>query len=509
MDKILVFDTTLRDGEQSPGASMDIPQKLEIAYCLAEMGVDVIEVGFPISSPKQFFASKLIAQKVKGVTITGLARALHNDIDRAVDALKYADNFRIHTFLASSPIHREFKLKKSKEEILNMTKKAVSYARNLAPEVEFSPEDATRTELDFLAQLVEVAITSGATTINIPDTVGFTTPFEMYNIITYLKNKVPNIDKCILSVHCHNDLGLAVANTLSAISAGAKQVEVTINGIGERAGNAALEEVVIALTIRKDIWKIESNINKEKIYPTSKLLSNIIGFPIPRNKAIVGENAFAHEAGIHQDGILKHRATYEILTPEQVGRQRNNIVLGRHSGLHGLISKLKELHIHIDEDSIPKIYKKFSNIADKKKEVYDEDLIALISEVTQEPTKIIELKKLEVFVSPDIVPNAMVKMKNAKNESVEFRAEGDGPIDAIFSSIAQAIEEKIKLIEFHVNAVTPGKDAVGEAVVVININGIEYSGHAHSTDILQASADAYIAAINRYLIIILYKEEGE
>lgn len=499
-DKVIIFDTTLRDGEQSPGASMDITQKLEIAYCLAEMGVDIIESGFPVSSHKQFEASQLIAKEVRSCTIAGLARALHKDIDMAADAIKDAENPRIHTFIATSPIHRKYKLQKSKEDVIRMTKEAVLYARNKCAEVEFSAEDATRTELDFLVAVVETAISAGASTINIPDTVGYTTPDEIFKIFTYLKNNVSNIDKCILSAHNHNDLGLAVANTLSAIKGGARQVEVTINGIGERAGNAALEEVVMALDVRYDTWQIKSRINTEKIYPTSKLLSNTIGFPIPRNKAVVGDNAFAHEAGIHQDGVLKHSATYEILTPEKIGRKRNSIVLGRHSGLAGLTGKLKELNIHVDETKIPEIYEKFSELADKKKEIYDEDLYALISTITQERKKFIELIKLEVFITPNTTPKAKIEISNQKQEIVTMESQAEGPIDAIFTSIANSCDFKIKLIQYHVNAVTPGKEAVGEAAVVLLIEDNEYTGRGASVNILEASADAYIAAINNYLI---------
>lgn len=498
-EKIIVFDTTLRDGEQSPGASMDIPQKLEIAHCLAEMGVDVIESGFPISSKKQFEASKLIAEEIKACTIAGLARAVTADIDAVAEALKDADNPRIHTFLATSPIHREYKLKKTKEEIIAMVLKAVSYARNKCAEVEFSAEDATRTELDFLAQVVETAIGAGATTINIPDTVGFTTPDEIFAMFTYLKNNVPNIDKCILSAHNHDDLGLAVANTLSAIKAGVRQVEVTINGIGERAGNAALEEVVMALEVRSDILNIKTDIITEKIYPIATLLSNTIGFPIPRNKALVGENAFAHESGIHQDGILKNSATYEILTPEKIGRKRNSIVLGRHSGMAGFKSKLEELNLHVDALKIPELYEKFSILADTKKEIYDEDLYSLISSVSKGQQNILALEKLEVFLSPDTIPKSKVVIAHLNNELISMESEGDGPVDAIFSSIAKSCDFEIELLEYHVHAATPGRDAMGKAVVMLHINGHEYNGRANSVDILRASAEAYIAAINNYL----------
>ncbi len=499
MNDIRIFDTTLRDGEQSPGASMSIAQKLTLAHRLADMGVDVIEAGFPISSAEQFQATQRIAQEVRTSTIAGLARAVEKDIDAVYETVKDAVFPRIHVFLASSPIHREYKLKKSKEEVLAMTEKAVSYARNKCADVEFSPEDATRTELDFLAQVVEIAIKAGATTVNIPDTVGYTTPGEMAKIIRFLKENVANIDKAVISTHCHNDLGLGVANSLAAVEAGARQIEATINGIGERAGNAALEEVVMALEVRKDVWNVSHNIKTEHLYPVSKLMSTMIGFPIPRNKAIVGENAFAHEAGVHQDGVLKHRETYEIMNAQMIGRETSSIVLGRHSGLHGLTSRLRALGLELESKNMDELYKKFSQLADKKKEVYDEDLYALVNDVRNDEKQLYELVDVKVFLNADAAPKANVTI-NAPEGSKTCEETGDGPVDAIFSAIAKACGRKVTLKEFHINAITPGTDALGETMVIVSIDGNDYTGRYSSTDILHASAHAYLSAINNYVL---------
>ncbi len=498
MEQVKVFDTTLRDGEQSPGASMDIEQKVKIAHSLADMGIDVIEAGFPISSPKQFNATQLISQQVRNATITGLARAVQKDIDQAAKALEPAAKPRIHTFLASSPIHRQYKLKKSKEEIIDIATWAVAYAKKRCAEVEFSPEDALRTEKDFLAQIVQAVIEAGADVVNIPDTVGYATPTEVYDYIHYLKEHVKNIDAITISIHCHDDLGLATANTLSAIKAGARQAEVTVNGIGERAGNAAMEEVITGLGIRKDYWGVETHVDHKKIFSISKLVSSTIGFPIPRNKAIIGENAFAHEAGIHQDGILKHRSTYEILTPDYVGRTSKNIVLGRHSGLHGLRNRLQYLNIHVEEQQIQEIYQKFLEIADKKKEIYDTDLIVIASSfIENNQSQFFKIEDFSMFLTPGTDPKAVVSI-SYKGTIKKAEASGDGPIDAIFSAISSLVEYTIVLEEYHVTAISPGTNALGEAVAVTSINNRECIGRASSTNILEASVQAFIHAINHY-----------
>jgi 2-isopropylmalate synthase len=380
VERIIIFDTTLRDGEQSPGASMSIEQKLEIAGQLARLGVDVIEAGFPISSPHQMEGVKLISHEVRGPIIAALARAVEKDIDCAAEALSAAEHPRIHTFLATSPIHMEFKLRKSPDEVVAMAVKAVRHARNKVAEVEFSPEDGTRSEVPFLCRILEKVIDAGARIINIPDTVGYSVPWEYAEFLKKVMEGTPNFDKAVLSVHCHNDLGLAVANSIAAVRIGARQVEVTVNGIGERAGNAALEELVMALNVRKDDLPYTTGINTRQIWNTSRLVANTIGFPIPRNKPITGENAFAHESGIHQDGVLKKRETYEIMTPESVGRDASQLVLGRHSGLHGFRTRLSELGISVTDEEAKKAYERFLEIADRKKEVYDDDLYVIVAD---------------------------------------------------------------------------------------------------------------------------------
>jgi 2-isopropylmalate synthase len=497
MDKIDIFDTTLRDGEQSPGASMSLEQKIEIGQQLAHMGVDIIEAGFPVSSPIQFEACKTIAKEVKGPTIAVLSRTLKKDLDAAYEAVKGAEKSRIHTFIASSPIHMEYKLKKSPEEVLEMAEFAVKYARNLVPEVEFSPEDATRSEMSFLCRLIEKAIAAGASVINIPDTVGYSIPEEFGNFIKTIRENVSNIDKAVISVHCHNDLGLGVANTLMGVINGARQVEVTINGIGERAGNAALEEFIMQLYVRKDILPFKTNINEKQIYNASRLVSNIIGFPIPRTKPITGDNAFSHEAGIHQDGILKHRQTYEIMTPESVGREATQIVLGRHSGKHGFTKRLKELGLKLSEEDITTAYEAFLKVADKKKEVYDDDLFVIISDSLGHDSDTFILEYFNIISGNTSVPTATVRIRLGK-EIKEEAATGDGPVDAIFNSIDRILGIKAKLHEYLVQAVTPGREAMGEVTISLIIHNRKYVGRGSSTDILEASAKAYVSAMNQY-----------
>jgi len=497
MERIIIFDTTLRDGEQSPGASMSMEQKYELAAQLGRLGVDVIETGFPVSSPHQFEASRLIAQKVKGPTIAALARALEKDLDSAYEAIKPAERRRIHTFLASSPIHMQHKLKKKPEEVLEMARKAVRYARNLVDDVEFSPEDASRSELPFLCRLIEEVIKAGATTINIPDTVGYAIPTEFGAFVRSIMTGVPNMDKAVLSVHCHNDLGLAVANSLAAVQNGARQVEVTVNGIGERAGNASLEELVMCLNVRRDLLPFSTGIDTKLLYNSSRLLSTIIGFPIPRNKPIVGENAFAHESGIHQDGVIKHRATYEIMTPADVGRDASTLVLGRHSGLHGFSQRLAELGLELGEEERQKAYQRFLELADRKKEVYDDDLYVLVMEEIGENPDTYRLEYFNVQSGNRAVPTATIRL--AFGDGVlEEAATGDGPVDAVFNAIDRATGIEVTLLEFNVHAVTPGRKAMGEVSVSVEIEGRRFSGRGSSTDILEASARAYLNAVNRY-----------
>lgn len=497
MNKIHIFDTTLRDGEQSPGASMSIEQKHEIAVQLERLGVDIIEAGFPISSPHQYNACKMVAERLKNPVIAALARTVEKDIEIAAEAIEKANHPRIHTFIASSPIHMQYKLKKQPEEVITMATNAVRIARNKVAEVEFSPEDATRSDLQFLMTLIEAVIDAGATIINIPDTVGYAIPDEFGRFIKQIMEGVPNMDKAVLSVHCHNDLGLAVANTISAVIQGARQVELTINGIGERAGNAAMEEFVMSMNVRKDLLPFTVDINTSQIFNTSRLVSNIIGFPIPRNKPIVGENAFAHEAGIHQDGVLKHSQTYEIMTPQSVGRESSSIVLGRHSGKHGFKKRLQELGLFLHDKEIESAYSRFLHISDRKKEVYDEDLYVIVSEELGRDLATYSLEYFNIISGNMSVPTATVKIKS--EESIrEEAATGDGPVDATFRAIERVTGIEATLLEYVVQAITPGKQAMGEVSVTVIIEGKKYIGRGSSTDILEASARAYVNALNRY-----------
>ncbi len=497
MDKIDIFDTTLRDGEQSPGAAMNVEQKYEIALQLEKLGVDVIEAGFPVSSPQQFEGCKLISERIRGVTVAALCRSVKKDIDLAAESIKTAVQPRIHTFLSTSPIHMDYKLKKKPDEVYEMAVEAVKYARNLCAEVEFSPEDATRSKMDFLCRIVEGVIEAGATVVNIPDTVGYTVPEEFHAMISEIRQRVPNIDKAKLSVHCHNDLGLAVANTIAAIQAGARQAEVTINGIGERAGNASLEELVMALNVRKDALPYTTSIDTTHIYNTSRLLSRIIGFPIPRNKAIVGDNAFAHEAGIHQDGVLKYRQTYEIMTPQTVGRTDSKIVLGRHSGLHGYSKRLEDLAITLNEDELKHTYERFLQIADRKKEIFDEDIFAIVSDELGRHLSTMTLEYFNIISGNTAIPTATVRITDGET-TYEEASTGDGPVDAIFRAIEKAVGIQSSLEEYNVQAVTPGKQAVGEVSVIIRVEGRQFSGTGSSTDVLEASARAYVSALAQH-----------
>ena len=498
-EKILIFDTTLRDGEQSPGASLNITEKLEIAKQLAKLGVDIIEAGFPISSSGDFEAVKLVAKEVKGPIIAGLARAKEEDIKRAWDAVKYSPKPRIHVFLATSKIHMKYKLKKAKKEILRLAVEGVKYAKKLTDDVEFSPEDASRTEPRFLHQVVEAVIDAGATTVNIPDTVGYATPVEFGKLIRGIKEEVPNISQAVISVHCHNDLGLAVANSLSAILNGATQVECTINGIGERAGNASLEEIVMALRTRKDFFNKATGIKTREIYKTSRLVSGLTGIPVQPNKAIVGANAFAHEAGIHQHGVLAKRLTYEIMTPQSVGIAETKLVLGKHSGRHAFRRRLEELgYTDLSREYLNKAFMRFKDLADKKKEVFDEDLEAIIEDEVRMIPDTFVLEDMEIRSGTKVTPEARIRIKR-KGKIVEERATGDGPVDACYKAIDKITRIKCKLIDYALRGVTGGKEALGEVIVKIESKRETITGHGASTDIIEASVKAYLNAMNRLI----------
>jgi len=501
-EKIIIFDTTLRDGEQSPGASLSVAEKLEIARQLAILGVDIIEAGFPVSSPAQFEATKFVAEQVAGPVIAALARASDKDIEAAGKAIAPAKKKRIHTFIATSSIHMKYKLKKSSDEVLKMAVEAVKYAKTFTDDVEFSPEDACRSEMPFLIEILTAVIEAGATTLNIPDTVGYILPYEYGRIIAQLKADVPGIDRCIISTHCHNDLGMAVANSLAGIRNGARQVECTVNGIGERAGNAALEEIVMAIYTRADFFgkgdpKTVLNIKTKEIYRTSQLVSRLTGFVIQPNKAIVGANAFAHEAGVHVDGMLKERSTYEIMTPESIGLGGSKMVLGRHTGRHGFVERCKQIGFKLNKEEIELAYQRFLEIADKKKEVFDEDIMAVINdEIRVVVEKVYELEYLHVACGTGTLPTASVKMK-VRGEVKMAAAYGDGPVDAAYEAIREATGLSPKLVDYSIRAVTSGKEALGEAMVKITEDGRTFIGRGISTDIIEASAKAYVDAINR------------
>jgi len=496
--KITIFDTTLRDGEQSPGASMTVEQKIEMAEALDRLGVDRIEAGFPVSSPVQFNAVQRIGAALKNATVVGLARCRKTDIDAVRDSLAGCPNKMIHVFIATSPLHMKHKLQMSEEQVLSSITEHISYARNQGFElIEFSPEDATRSDWDFMIKALKTAVAAGANTLNIPDTVGYAMPDEFGGWMTRLKNEIPKLgDSILLSAHCHNDLGVAVANSLAAIKAGANQVEVTLNGIGERAGNASLEELVMCLNVRRDLWGIQTGIKTEFLYPTSKLLQNITGLLTPRNKPIFGDNVFSHEAGIHQHGVLKHRETYEIMDPAHIGRNRESLVLGRHSGKHALKEKLKQYNIVLHGDQMDAFHQKFIVIADKKKEVYDEDLFNLVSEVLGDLPSGWRLETFQTWTGNKLIPSATVVMKKGKKTSVGTQV-GDGPVDAVFKSIEECTQTPGRLTEYAIQVVGSGKDAQGQVKLQVNFNGVTVDGKASSTDIIEASALAYINALNR------------
>jgi 2-isopropylmalate synthase len=499
--KIKIFDTTLRDGEQSPGASMNILEKMEIAQALVDLGVDVIEAGFPIASPGDFEAVRRIAENIRGSVICGLARSNDADIDRAWEALKPAQQPRIHVFLATSAIHREFKLKMDKEEIIRRAVTAVRRAVGYCDDIEFSPEDASRTELDFLCQVVEAAIDAGATTVNIPDTVGYATPAHMARVIDTLRQKVGNIDRAVISIHCHNDLGLAVANSLAAVEAGAGQIECTINGIGERAGNCSLEEIVMALRTRNDYYHATTGIVTRRLVPTSRLVSNITGLQVQRNKAIVGRNAFAHEAGIHQDGMLKERTTYEIMRPEDVGLAKTDLVLGKHSGRAALTDRCKALGYHLAVEQLQTVFEKFKELADKKKEVYDADIAALVEQEMREAPEIWSIAGYHLAAGTGTIPAVRLTLARAGDEFSEEVAAGDGPFDALFRAIERITGVEVVCRDFNVHSVSVGKDAQAEVTVEVEYRGQSYRGRGVSTDSVEASAKAFLNAVNRIMML--------
>ncbi len=499
-NRIIIFDTTMRDGEQSPGASMSLEEKIQISRVFDELGVDIVEAGFPIASPGDFEAVTAISKILKNSIPAGLSRHTKKDIDACYEALKAAPRFRIHTFISTSALHMKHKLNKSPEEVLGSIKEHVTYARKFTDDVEWSCEDGTRTDMDFMCKTVELAIKCGAKTINIPDTVGYSLPSEFKKIIETLINKVPNIDKAILSTHCHNDLGLAVANSLAGVAAGARQVECTINGIGERAGNAALEEIVMAMKTRPDLMPFKTGINTQLLSKASKVVSNATGFPVQFNKAIVGKNAFAHESGIHQDGMLKNRNTYEIMTPESVGVKKTSLVMGKHSGRHAFKDKLTDLgYSNITDDVIQTAFGKFKILADKKKHVYDEDIAALVDDSLIKEENVIKLKSLKVFAGTGEPQKADMTLE-VYGEIKKSSETGDGPVDAIFKCIKKLYPHDVNLQLYQVHAVTEGTDAQATVSVRIEEMGKTTVGQAADTDTLVASANAYLNALNKMII---------
>jgi len=495
-DRVIFFDTTLRDGEQSPGASMNSAEKLRIAKQLERLGVDVMEAGFPASSPGDFESVRTIANKVKNVEIAGLARTAKNDIDQAWGAVREAVRPRIHTFIATSDIHMKYKLKMTREEVIREAVESVKYARSLCDSVEFSTEDGTRSDRDFLCRVFEAAIAAGATTINLPDTVGYTVPEEFSELVTYVRAHTPNIHQAVMSVHCHNDLGLATANTLAGIRAGARQAEVTINGIGERAGNTSLEEIVMTLFTRRDQLALDYGIRTQEIHPTSRLISMITGIVVQPNKAIVGANAFAHEAGIHQDGVLKNPMTYEIMSPDTVGIAGNRMVIGKHSGRHAFQDRLSRMGYELSREELNGLFAKFKELADRRKEILAEDIEALVAEEILRAPDIYELLYLNVVSGTTAVPTATVKLK-IRDEEAQSAGFGVGPIDAAFNTIVKMTGSSAKLMRYSVNAITGGMDAQGEVTARIQENGFTALGKGTDSDIITASAKAFVNGLNR------------
>jgi 2-isopropylmalate synthase len=496
-DSVLIFDTTLRDGEQAPGCSMTGAEKLRVARALAELGVDVIEAGFPAASRGDFEAVNAVAREIGGTTICALARCHREDIELAARALRDAPRHRLHVFLATSAIHRQYKLDMAKDEILRTAVEGVKVAREFCDDVEFSPEDASRTELEFLAEVVEAVIDAGATTVNIPDTVGYTVPDEFAELFRYLRKNVRGIGRARLSVHCHDDLGLGVANSLTAVVAGARQIECTINGIGERAGNASLEEVVMALKTRAAFFNVATRVETTRLYPTSRLVSSITGLPVPRNKAIVGENAFAHESGIHQHGMLRHRSTYEIMRPEEVGLARSSLVLGKHSGRHAFRERVRELGFELEEPELNRVFEEFKALADRKKDLYDGDIEALVLRAEGGESGPWTLESLRTASDGEAPAEARVRLRHADGRVIEQSAQGDGPVDAAFKAIEIATGKTLVLVKFELRSLSEGEDAQGAALVQVESNGRTYRGSSVSTNIVESGTRAFLEVINR------------
>jgi 2-isopropylmalate synthase len=500
MRKIDIFDTTLRDGEQSPGVNLSQIEKLDIAKQLARLGVQVIEAGFAAASPGDLAAVREIARQVKGVSICSLARSVQADIDQAYEAVRESDQPRIHVFLATSDIHLHYKLRMTREQVLEQVERAVKYAKSLVSDVQFSAEDAGRTDIDFLCQVANVAIRSGATVFNVPDTVGYLTPYEYGEKFRQLKERVPGIEQVKLSAHCHDDLGMAVTNSLAAILAGADQVEVAVNGIGERAGNAALEEIALALETRKDFYQATTSLDLTQIVRTSRLVSKLTGMIVPPNKAIVGANAFAHESGIHQDGVLKEKTTYEIIRPETVGLTDSHLVLGKHSGRHAFREKLEELGYELTEEELLTTFKKFKELCDKKKTVTDDDIIALIDEEhAQREHEFFKLEYFHISSGNQALPTATVRLRVFHDALQDEAAVGNGAVEAIFRAIDRITQLPVELLQYHIQSVTGGQDALGEVRVQIRYENLIQNGRGTSTDVLEASAKAYLDAVNRLM----------
>jgi 2-isopropylmalate synthase len=497
IDRVKIFDTTLRDGEQSPGCSMTQDEKLRIAQALADLGVDIIEAGFPAASRGDWESVAAVAGQVQGPVICALARCNRGDIDAAWSALSAAARPRLHVFLATSAIHLEHKLKMARDQIIRLAVDGVRHARNLCNDVEFSPEDASRTDLEFLAEVVQAVVDAGATTINIPDTVGYTTPQEFYETFNHLRNRVRGIENITLSVHCHDDLGMAVANSLSAVRAGARQVECTINGIGERAGNCSMEEVVMALAVRSQAFGVHTGIRTQRLYPTCRLVSAITGMPIPRNKAITGENAFAHESGIHQHGMLRHATTYEIMRPQDVGLARSNLVLGKHSGRHAFRERVRELGFELDEEEFGRVFTRFKTLADLKKELFDGDIEALVLQVEGGTSGPWTLERLRTEATSGEAACAVVELAHVDGRRIKQTASGDGPVDAALTAIEQAIGLPVRLRKFEVRSVSEGEDAQGEALVTVECDGRTYRGSSVSTNIVESGVRAFLEVVNR------------
>jgi 2-isopropylmalate synthase len=497
MDRVLIFDTTLRDGEQSPGASLTSDEKLEIARQLARLGVDIIEAGFPIASPDDFEAVRRIAREVKGPVIAGLARARPEDVDRCGEAVRDAEQPRIHTFISTSDIHLSHQFRMTRERALEQAVAMVSRARSYCDDVEFSPMDATRSDRDYLYQVLGAVIEAGAKTLNIADTVGFTTPEEMYALIHGMFERIPNIHKAVVSIHCHNDLGMAVANSLAAVRAGARQVECTINGLGERAGNASLEEIVMALNTRADFYGLTTAVDTSQILKTSRLVSALTGIPVQPNKAVVGSNAFAHESGIHQDGVLKERTTYEIMRADSIGLASSNLVLGKHSGRHALRVRLEELGYSVGPEELNRAFARFKEIADKKKEVSDRDLEAIMADELRQTPETYHLELVQVSCGQPLMPTATVQIRLPDGQVRTTASTGTGPVDAIYKAVNAIVDIPNRLEVYQVHSVTSGLDALAEVTLRIDVDGHSYHGRGADTDIVVASANAYLNALNR------------